>query len=163
MVDFQPQELVLELAYLRNVRVHGVLVDVHSLLTCWTTSSRLMPRQTARRSSCNNASYSASLLETSNSIWNMYLSCSPIGLMKSNPTPPPLSLNEPLKYMTQCSSWLAGASTWFSHHSAMKSTSACDLMAVRGLKSRVRAPSSTAHLEMHQVVHQLLVFYHHAH
>jgi hypothetical protein len=30
----------------------------------------------------------------------------------------------------------------------MKSTSACDLMAIRGLKSSVRAPSSMAHLEM---------------
>jgi hypothetical protein len=33
----------------------------------------------------------------------------------------------------------------------MKSTSACNLMAVQGLKSRVRAPSSTAHLEMRPV------------
>jgi hypothetical protein len=36
----------------------------------------------------------------------------------------------------------------FSRHSAMKSTSACDLMAVHGLKSMLRAPSSTAHLEI---------------
>jgi hypothetical protein len=42
-----------------------------------------MPRETARRSPCSSASYSASLFETSNSIWNTYLSCSPVGLMKS--------------------------------------------------------------------------------
>jgi hypothetical protein len=35
-------------------------------------------------------------------------------------------------YMTQCSGWLVGASTWFSQHSTMKSTSAYDLMAVLG-------------------------------
>jgi hypothetical protein len=32
MVDFQPRELVLELAFLHNVCVHGVLVDVPLLV-----------------------------------------------------------------------------------------------------------------------------------
>jgi hypothetical protein len=32
MVNFQPRELVLELAYLRNICVHGVLVDVPLLV-----------------------------------------------------------------------------------------------------------------------------------
>jgi hypothetical protein len=43
----------------------------------------------------------------------------------------------------------------FSRHSAIKSTSACDLMAVRGLKSMLRASSSTAHLEMRPVMSRL--------
>jgi hypothetical protein len=34
MVDFHPRELILELAYFRNVRVHGVLVDVPLLIDC---------------------------------------------------------------------------------------------------------------------------------
>jgi hypothetical protein len=37
----------------------------------------------------------------------------------------------------------------------MKSTSACDLMAVRGLKLSVRAPSFTANLEMRLVASRL--------
>jgi hypothetical protein len=37
----------------------------------------------------------------------------------------------------------------------MKSTSGCDLMAVQVLKSRVRAPSFTAHLEMRLVASRL--------
>jgi hypothetical protein len=114
-----------------------------------------MTRKTARRSPCSSASYSILLFETSNIIWKTYLSCSPVELMKSSPAPPPPSLSEPSKYITQCSGRLAGPSTWFSHHSAIKSTSACDLMAVRGLKSRVRAPSSTAHLEMCLVASRL--------
>jgi hypothetical protein len=108
-----------------------------------------------RHSPRNNASHSASLLDTSNCIWITYLSCSPLRLMKSTPTPLPPSLSEPSKYMTQCAGWLAGASTWFSHHSAMKSTSIYDSMVVRGLKSRMRAPSSTAHLEMRPVASRL--------
>jgi hypothetical protein len=114
-----------------------------------------MPRETARRSPCSSASDSASFFETSNSILNTYLSCSPVGLMKSSLTPPPSGLSELSKYITQCSSRLARASTWFSRHSAMKSTSAYNLMMVRGLKSRLRAPSSTAHLEIHPVASQL--------
>jgi hypothetical protein len=62
------------------------------------------------------------------------LSCSPLGEMKRTPVPPPPSLSETSKYMTQCSGRLAGAATWFSRHSTNKSTSACDLMAVHGLK-----------------------------
>jgi hypothetical protein len=34
MVNFQPRELLLELAYFHNVGIHGVLVDV-SLLVEW--------------------------------------------------------------------------------------------------------------------------------
>jgi hypothetical protein len=113
-------------------------------------SSHLMPRKTTKHSPCNGALYLASLLEAINSNWNTYLRSSPLRLMKITPVPPPPSLSEPSKYMTQCSSWLARASTWFSHHSAMKSTSAYDLMATWGLKSRVRASSSTSHLEMHR-------------
>jgi hypothetical protein len=37
----------------------------------------------------------------------------------------------------------------------MKSSSACDLMAVWGLKWSVRAPSSTAHLKIHPVASRL--------
>jgi hypothetical protein len=32
MVDFQPRELVIELAYLHNVRIHGVLFDIPLLV-----------------------------------------------------------------------------------------------------------------------------------
>jgi hypothetical protein len=73
----------------------------------------------------------------------------------STPALPPLSLSELSKYINECSGWLAWASTWFSHHSTIKSISSSDLMAVRGLKSRVRAPSFTAHLEMSPVVSRL--------
>ena len=37
------------------------------------------------------------------------------------------------------------------HHSAKKLTSACDLIAVLGLKLISKAPSSTAHFEIHLV------------
>ena len=43
----------------------------------------------------------------------------------------------------------------FSRHSAKKSTSACDLIAVLGLKSISKAPSSTAHFEILPVAFQL--------
>jgi hypothetical protein len=75
--------------------------------------------------------------------------------MKSTSAPLLPSLSDPSKYMTQCSGWFVGASAWFSRHSAMKSASAYDLMAVRGLKSSVRAPSSTVHLEMRSVASRL--------
>jgi hypothetical protein len=52
-------------------------------------------------------------------------------------------LSEPSKYITQCSGRSVGVGSWFSRHSAMKSTRACDLMVVCGLKSMLRAPSST--------------------
>jgi hypothetical protein len=84
------------------------------------------------------------LFDTLNSIYGTYLSCSPLGEMKKIPALLPPSLSEPLKYITKCSGTLAGATIWFSHYSTMKSTSACDLMVVRGLKSMLRAPSSTA-------------------
>jgi hypothetical protein len=76
------------------------------------------------------------------------LSCSPVGEISSTPAAAPSRLSEPSKYITQCSGRMVGVGSWFSRYSAMKSTSACDLMAVRGLKSIVRAPSSTAHLEI---------------
>ena len=44
-----------------------------------------MSRETARRSPCNSASYSASLLETLNRIWNTYFNCSPLGEMNRTP------------------------------------------------------------------------------
>ena len=109
-----------------------------------------MPREIARRSPCNSASYSASLLETLNRIWNTYFNCSPLGEMSKTPTPPPSSLSEPSKYITQCSGTLWGAGIWFSRHSA-KSTSACDLIAILGLKLISKAPSSTAYFEIRPV------------
>ena len=89
------------------------LLMSHSLFTCWTTSrespytsSRLMPRETASRRPCSSASYSASLLETLNKIWNTYFNCSPLGEVNKTPAPPPSSLSEPSKYITQCSGTL---------------------------------------------------------
>ena len=79
-------------------------------------------------------------------IWSTYLSYSPDGEMKRMPAPPPSIFSEPSKYIVQCSALFDGAGIWFSLHSAMKSTRACDLMVVFGLKSRWRAPSSVAHL-----------------
>ena len=38
-----------------------------------------MPRETASRRPCSSASYSASLLETLNKIWNTYFNCYPLG------------------------------------------------------------------------------------
>ena len=81
----------------------------------------------------------------------MYLSYSPFGDMKRTPAPPSSSFSEPSKYIVQCSGLFAGVGIWFSHHSAKKSTSACDLMAVHGLKSRRSAPSSVAYLVMRPV------------
>ena len=114
-----------------------------------------MPRETASRRLCSSASYSASLLETLNRIWNTYFSISPLGEMNKTLAPPPSSLSEPSKYITQCSGMLWGAGIWFSRHSAKKSTSACDLIAVLGLKLISKAPSSTAHFEIHPVVSRL--------
>jgi len=114
-----------------------------------------MPREIARRSPCSNASYSASLLETGNSIWNTYFSSSPFGDMNSTPALPPPSLREPSKYIIQCFGRSTGAEIWFSHHSARKSTRAYDLMAVFGWNLISKAPSSTAHLDMRLVASRL--------
>ena len=48
-----------------------------------------------------------------------------------------------------------GAGIWFFRHSAKKSTSACDLIAVLGLKLVSKAPSSTAHFEIRPVASRL--------
>src|SRR6185312_10233783 len=119
------------------------------------TSSRLMPRDTASRRRCSNASYLASLLETLNKIWNTYFNCSPLGEMNKTPAPPPSILSEPSKYITQYSGMFRGAGIWASRHSAKKSTSACDLIDVLGLKLISKAPSSTAHFEIHPVASRL--------
>ena len=81
--------------------------------------------------------------------------CEPLGEMNKTPMPPPSSLSEPSKYITQCSGMLWGAGIWFSRHSAKKSTSACDLIAVLGLKLISKAPSSTAHFEIRPVASRL--------
>ena len=114
-----------------------------------------MSRETARRSPCRSASYSASLLETLNRIWNTYLSCSPLGEMNKTPVPPPSSLSDPSNYITQCSWTLGGAGIWFSRHSARKSTSACNLIVVLGLNLISKAPNSTAHFEILPVASRL--------
>ena len=48
-----------------------------------------------------------------------------------------------------------GVGTWFSLHSAKKSTRAWDLIAVLGVNFSSRAPSSTAHFEMRPVASRL--------
>ena len=91
------------------------LLTSHSLFTCFTTSrespytsSCSIPRETARLSPCRSASYSASLLETSNRIWSTYLSCSPLGEVNKTSAPPPSSLSDPSKYTTKFSGMLGG-------------------------------------------------------
>jgi hypothetical protein len=80
--------------------------------------------------------------------WRTYLSYFPSRDMKRTPVPTPPSLSDPSKYIFQWSRMVFGVSCWISVHSAMKSVSAWDLMALRGVKSMFSAPSSTAHLEM---------------
>ena len=57
-----------------------------------------------------------------------YRSLSLVGMMNRMPTPAPLMLRAPSKYITQCSGQVAAMGSWISVHSAMKSASAYDLM-----------------------------------
>jgi hypothetical protein len=71
--------------------------------------------------------------------------------MKRTPALASPNLSDPSKYTFQWSRKASGAGCWISIYSAMKSASACDFIAFRGEKSIFRAPSSTAHFDMHPV------------
>src|SRR6266540_3438390 len=70
-------------------------------------------------------------------------------------SPAPSILREPSKYIIQYSSFSVMACVWTSVHSAMKSMSTWDLMAVRGWKVSSKEPSSTAHFAIRSVASQL--------
>src|SRR6266498_4303056 len=119
------------------------------------TTNRRIPSDMAIRSPWRRASYLAALLDAGKYIWRTYLSRSPVGEMSTMPAPAPSIMREPSTYIVQYSSFSVMAGVWTSVHSAMKSTSAWDLMAVRGWMVSSKELSSTAHFVIRPVASRL--------
>jgi hypothetical protein len=66
--------------------------------------------------------------------------------MKTRPTPTPSFMTEPLKYIIHLSCSIGADGVWISVHSATKSASTWDLMALRGAYEMFCPISSSAHL-----------------
>ena len=121
------------------------------------TSRRWMPMETAIRRPCSRASYSAVLLESIYSIWSMYYTMSLVGDVRTTPAPRPASILEPSKCMIQLEYAPYSLGSSASVHSATKSASTCDLMALRGLYVMSNGRSSIAYLANRPVAPRLFI------
>ena len=136
----------------RHFRILGIKASISP-----RTSRRGMPIETAIRRPCNRASYWAALLESVYNIWSTYWTVSPVGDVRTTPTPRLASILEPSKCMIQLkyAPYYLGSSA--SVHSATKSASTCDLMARRGLYIMSNGRSSIAHLAIRPVASRFFI------